>query len=291
MSTTTRTTSSIPLHYRRAAVLEGFSGVSENKVTAALVVLETACKRGHWLPEDKARSVRAALNKSNEVARLVRKFKLKWEDYRDNEGLQEMNYAAYGVEHVAKQGTAEIDRLEAEALKADAKYHHAARFVFAVARAMAPVVEALDALDATRPPPRISPMGAVNPSHRAVLADLGFKFDGERAEDGYIEVCPSEIVWIEETDTDGKKFRRAVVRLLWPEGTHHGGSRHHDRLHDGRACACEACGHPIRNPYNWVPFVVRASARATPWSLWVGRDCAKRLFQVEVDGELEIEGR
>jgi hypothetical protein len=76
----------------------------------------------------------------------------------------------------------------------------------------------------------------------------------------------------------GKTVRLPVGRMLWPEGTTHRESRY---AHG--SSNCHACGHQIRSPYNWVPLV--AQTATGPVSLWVGRDCARNLFQAEVTGD------
>lgn len=52
---------------------------------------------------------------------------------------------------------------------------------------------------------------------------------------------------------------------------------------------CQACGHAIKNVFNWVPLVVD-SAAGVPHAMWVGKDCAQTLFGVTVKGELRLTG-
>jgi hypothetical protein len=77
-----------------------------------------------------------------------------------------------------------------------------------------------------------------------------------------------------------------VGRVVWPEGTEHACSRF---AASGSQNQCHACGHAIRNAFNWVPLVVE-NAEGVPHALWVGRDCAENLFGIKATGELEYAG-
>jgi len=94
-----------------------------------------------------------------------------------------------------------------------------------------------------------------------------------------LEVPPVEWTWIEQ-EVNGTTVRVPVGRIIWPEGTRHGTSRY-----ARGASHCHACGHAIGNPYNWVPLV--AQTASGPASLWVGADCARNLFNVDVSGQAE----
>jgi hypothetical protein len=135
-------------------------------------------------------------------------------------------------------------------------------------------------LDATRPVPTFTSIGA-SPTVTATLQDMGLN-----ANHGTVRVCPMEFKKVEVVNPKTKQVEiHTVCRLLWPAGTRHNQSRF-----SGDSCHCHACGHSIKNPFNWVPMLVDDKA-GTPHSLWVGRDCAKTIFGVDMTGELEIEGR
>jgi hypothetical protein len=93
-----------------------------------------------------------------------------------------------------------------------------------------------------------------------------------------IRVCP--IDYREVTLDNGRKVFHAF--LVWPKGTVHGASRFHATNNN---LQCQACGHAIKNPFNWVPILVD-NAAGVPHSIWVGRDCSKNLFGVELVGAL-----
>lgn len=46
----------------------------------------------------------------------------------------------------------------------------------------------------------------------------------------------------------------------------------------------EELGHAIKDPFNWVPLLAY-NHKKTPHALWVGRDCAEKLFGCEVEGD------
>lgn len=71
--------------------------------------------------------------------------------------------------------------------------------------------------------------------------------------------------------------------LNWPEGTQHNKSRF---FQSNNHMQCQACGHAIQKPFNWVPILAYGhSEKPTPCSLWVGRDCAGKLFGCKVEGD------
>ena len=102
-------------------------------------------------------------------------------------------------------------------------------------------------------------------------------------------IAVPEIVWkwVKRTGKGGLVFEIAVPKIIWPKGTRHNTSR----FAKGTAhnVQCHACGHAIKNVYNWVPLLANAAGFITPGpvSLWVGRDCARKLFGCEVTGDAE----
>jgi hypothetical protein len=141
-----------------------------------------------------------------------------------------------------------------------------------------PVGEAMDRLDATRPKPVFTSKG-ISRTIDATLTDVAaLKYDTVR-------VCPIHYELVEEVDAKGQKVYKWVGYLLWPEGTLHNRSRFHaGTAHNNQ---CHACGHAIRNTYNWVPILIDGQD-GTPYSFWTGRDCAETLFGIKMVGELEL---
>jgi hypothetical protein len=67
----------------------------------------------------------------------------------------------------------------------------------------------------------------------------------------------------------------------WPDGTLHNKSHFNYSANNQQ---CQACGHAIQNPFNWVPILAFNTTKV-PHSLWVGRDCASKLFGCKVEGD------
>ena len=86
-------------------------------------------------------------------------------------------------------------------------------------------------------------------------------------------------------DADGRPY----MRIVWPDGTKHCANRFAKvgRSRSGNA-QCHACGHAIKSAYNWVPLTLTHESGELH-SFWVGRDCAKKLFGVEMKGEAVYE--
>jgi hypothetical protein len=140
------------------------------------------------------------------------------------------------------------------------------------------ITSLMDRWDGTRPGVTFTHLG-VSPTVTATLQGL---------EAVKVTVCPMEYKQVEEVNPEtGKVVYKTIVRLLWPEGTVHGASRYHATNNNFQ---CQACGHAIKNAFNWVPLILWDTANK-PKSLWVGRDCARNLFNIEMTGDLEIEGR
>ena len=102
---------------------------------------------------------------------------------------------------------------------------------------------------------------------------------------GTIRTPPIEWRVVERRTKDGKPFLVKIGFIAWPRGTVHNASRY---AGTDRNVQCQACGHAIRNPWNWVPLLLD-NDEGIPYSLWVGRDCAETLFGVRVKGDLEFE--
>lgn len=255
-----------------AAVLAFFTGKSLENATRALALLEESMAHGSWTKGSKVK-VHAALSKSNLAAKVAKPFSDLSFGFEYNDPRRK---ALQGVYFTLAHGRFDGAKLDVSSLESESAYADLLATFRAYVAAFAPVAAALAKLDASRPVPVITAIGA-SPTVTATLQSL---------EAVKVDVCPMEFFQVERINAKTKKVEFVtVVKLLWPEGTLHGSSRwqHQDDQ-------CEACGHRISNPYNWVPLVLNATD-GTPKSLWVGRDCASTLFGVELTGDLEIEGR
>lgn len=276
----------------RAAVLGWFTGKAREKASSALDAVEACLVQGYWV-KGVSRRVRASLNKAGVASRLGRDnegwldrlgvpagelaFDAKYRELREI-GWNIRSYLCYNAyEALARVDFAKaINAITASGLNTtkDAEKVLVIESARRYAADFAPVAAALAQLDSTRPPPVVTELGA-SPTVTATLARLGA---------AKATIC--QIKWEKVARADGKGWYY-VGTLLWPEGTVHGASRYNGTNQNDQ---CEACGHAIRNIYNWVPLVMDGPGQP-PKSLWVGRDCAATLFGIKVEGEVELVGQ
>lgn len=298
------TTKSPVVDANRDAVLAWFTGKALENASAALDMLAQSEAVGEWVPKA-SRTVRAALSKSNVAKKIAHKHRAGLEaigNYQSPEGHRGWD-VAFILNFGQFWGRRDVDfaAVLAQAPNVDLKQAvlDCERFV----RDFAPVAKLLNRLDATRPVPVITQLGA-SPTVTALLKSLGL--DGTVASTA--RVCPIEWVTVAvrgKHTAECNEFRGAgngpnipcinkrcpynlftyvkVANLLWPAGTVHGASRYdHNREHQ----QCQACGSAIKNAFNWVPLLID-NAEGVPHSLWVGRDCSKTLFGIKVTGDFE----
>jgi hypothetical protein len=241
-----------------SAILKWFSGAALVKAREALQLLDASVEHGSWIP-GASRKVRAALGKANVAAKTLEVTS----DYSGPKAevavYRAFTYGAYGS--MLMLSAVEIRRLSAEAQQFVADFK--------------PVALTMERLDATRPVPVFTTMNA----SRTVSAEL------KRQGAVNVEVCPIKWEFQELVDDNGVTSYVPVAILLWPEGIKHHTSRYAWGTSQNRQC--EACGHAIKNNYNWVPLILTTEAGEKK-SLWVGRDCAETLFGVKMTGDLEI---
>lgn len=246
-----------------ADILSWFTGNALTNATIALNLLEDSALKGEWLP-GASRKVKAAFSKSSVAQRTAREVKHVHDIHM---------MLAYGVEYMPRYVLNRLPiKLSIKTACEFNAYEVAERYV----QDFAPVRDLMAKLDRTRPLPTFTNLG-VSPTITKTLEDLNLV-------PATVRLCP--IRWEEEERFIGKT--KIVVRvgyLEWPMDTQHGRSRFGQwksrvAVHQ----QCEACGHAIKNAQNWVPFVINNHEGAS-FSMWVGKDCAERLFGVKVKGE------
>ena len=242
----------------KTEILTWFKGVAQKKAADMLDRLQASIDAGYWLPDSKRGSIRAALGKHNVASKIARANDREWrKDYKSD--LSRLYYAMeYGC-----IGSKDWDGLVQGA--ADSGNQDAARFV----ATFRPVSEAIARLDATIPPPVFTKLNLSRTVTSTVEDLLG------PVEATEVELSMPDIKWVPEVNDKGQVV--LVGELIWPEGTVHGASMHHNA-----GSHCEACGHRIKSG-NWVPLVVAKGGKK--FSLWTGRDCAKNLFGVQMKGK------
>jgi hypothetical protein len=253
--------------------------------TFVIPMLVQAAGDGCW-PKGASRKVHAALGKQNVAGKFAKANREVLESLADDERTWEAKHRGWTIAHAMQFGslgqandvaaTVAALRPVAEASGADEAMTIGSLLDTAQqwAADFAPVAALVKTLDASRPKPIIV-LGSLS---RTVADNVG-KAMGVALDT--IECPPIEWRW-EVRQIKGKTVRIKVGRILWPEGTKHGVSRY------ARGSShCHACGHMIYDPYNWVPLV--AQTATGPVSLWVGKDCARSLFNADVSGEAEYE--
>jgi hypothetical protein len=268
------------------AVLSWFKGKSQINARAALLALRVSAAGGYWL-KGASRRCRAALNKCNvahKVAHVADEIQ-KNEPYHIKGRDNPLNNAWYIVHMAMQYGDRYVERIgDAVKILKKAKLTEVQRPVMEKAEKfghdMAPAIKLMNVLDECRPKPLIA-FGTLS---RTVVENL---FDSRLKLDPKTLRSP-EIEWkrVRETLPDGRTVMVWVGIIKWPEGTRHGASK----FGTSRAGndQCEACGHAIKDLSNWVPALID-DEEGVPHSLWVGRDCARKLFGAKVEGEARYE--
>lgn len=253
-------------------------------LTYVIPTLQRAMEDGYWQPGD-SRKIRAALNKQSVAAKFGRANdhytgggrRNESPDLLSNIGAPDANHndTGWALTHAMNFGAVGAAPRLLDVATTIAPYASTPAAVKALATArqwamdFAPIAKLLEQLDATRPKPSVV-LGSISPT---VLANVG---KAMAVDFTTIAVPPIKWTWV-EVEVKGKMVRMPVGEILWPAGTKH----YTSRFSSGHQC--EACGHAIRDPYNWCPLV--ATTPTGPVSLWTGRDCARKLFAVDMKGE------
>lgn len=253
--------------YDHAAVLAWYAGKAHMRAGAALQVLTRALERGYW-EKGEARSTRAALKNATVAQKLA-------------PAVQRLNFFTlqHKVYMALRYGDVYLQRIAAEV--------HTYQFLpcfnalIRYVDALLPVYSAMDQLDATIPAPVLTSLG-VSPTITQTLVEAGLN-------SASVRVCP--IRWeqrnVQHPKEPGKIINVTIGVLLWPDNTLHNYTRF-ARAKSGHNKQCHACAHAIRNPFNWVPLLIDSAEDGTPHSMWVGKDCAQKLFGIQVKGELRL---
>lgn len=256
-----------------------------------LPTLTQAEKDGFW-PKGASRKVTAALNKqavaakfakANDRDRNRRETNLSGllDDVRDNrEHYWESKINPGQLLHsmmfgqvVHAPGLVELSQ-QLEALCVNDAERVAVKTAQQWVQDCTPIGELVHLLDSRRIPPTIV-LGSLSPTvAKHIGHDLNVQFDT-------IALPPMKSKWMEVT-IKGVKTKILVYTILWPEGTRHNRSRFAFGSRAGND-QCHACGHAIKDVYNWVPLM--ADGPDGKISLWVGRDCARKLFAVDIKGD------
>ncbi len=253
------------------AILSWYTGKSLEGAALALDLLEKSEDAGFWLPGS-SRKVTSLLSKQNVANKLAKSHASSSSIL--TYALIEMQFGAFkrAPDVLVKLAGGTSGRPADFAVLADVRRW---------AETFTPVATLVHLLDSRRPKPTI----VCKTLSRSVVSNLYGKLGMSLAS---LETPPMKGEWVDVTrPIKGDRYGRSEtvkvwhVEILWPEGTRH----HRSRFANGSAAGnmqCEACGHAIRDPYNWCPLVAR-EADGIYSSLWCGKDCARKLLECEVD--------
>ncbi len=265
-----------------------YSGKALNKIEDFVIpTLRTAEAQGFW-PKGVSRSVRAGLNKMTAAKKLVRE----WQERGLVSGINSSRHLrgegwslCFAMEYGRLQDVPQLLRTIREKdlprLARSREEHTALLKAIEWVVTFNKIAALLDLLDSRRPP-RTLVLGTLSPLVAGHLGEhLGLKL-------GTTRFPKTKAKWVEFIDSKTqKKYEMCVIEILWPKGTVHGSSKYQGTVDNSQ---CEACGHAIKSPYNWVPILIDNKA-GIPHSFWTGRDCAEKLFGVRVEGEGMYEER
>jgi hypothetical protein len=262
---------------RFEAILEWFSGKSRDTIVNFTIPALIECEQIGFWKKGVARTVKASLNKQNVAAKWAKACEKKFgvNSYGSvrmphDHPLTAAEFAmSYG--HFERAPRVLKDLLAAKKMSPDVA--EMAQDAIRWAKAFVELANLIELLDSRRPKPvvvmkTLSPTVAEN-----LTAHIGIDVST-------IQMPEMHGEWVEFT-YKGKTQQVWQVVIDWPEGTKHFASKF---LHSENNDLCQACGHAIKDPYNWLP-ILSYDKEKTPYSLWVGRDCASKLFGCKVEGE------
>lgn len=260
-----------------ASIRPWFQGKSLESLQEHAHLLVSSCREGYWT-KGAARRIKAVLNKQSVTLKYGRQLESVLNSITTSQGARSAWAASHAMRFALVYDAPQVAELCRKLLPEAAT--RAQRDALETAKKWADdhtrLAEILRTLDERRKSPTIV-CKTLSPTVVANLrGSLGIDLTT-------VESAPSKGEWRTYTKKDGTKVQYWFVTILWPEGTKH----HRSRFAGGSRAGnpqCEACGHAIRDPWNWVPLLVRDDAGA-PLSLWTGKDCARKLFGCEVDGD------
>lgn len=281
--------------------LRWFTGKSLEKAKAALEMLTASVQNGAWLPGH-SRTVRATLSKANVISKSARKNEEAWDlfavpadfttDYYVEprarryhlEGeAKEAGQMSWSAHHNMYFGNFQaMQKINFDLLRkfaTDASRQSLLVEAQQYTQDFASIADAVQRLDMTRPKPVFTSLG--------VSGTITDTFTDTRLDLDLTKVYYPEMVMkqVEVTNSKtGEKELKWVCEIIWPEGTVFNSSRFVGT--EKNYSKCHSCGHAIKNGFNWVPVLINNKA-GVPHCFWVGRDCARTIFGIDVTGDLE----
>ncbi len=270
----------------RKRCLKWFTGKAYENASHAFDLLAASEAEGCWLPGS-SRKVAACLSKANVAIKLGKANRRALEalgTYSDP--ADERGWEVGFLLNFSDWRRKDLNWTAIKAKTENPFLHQVIDQAHAFVTHFGSIRRLVKRLDTTRPKPVFTSIGA-SPTVSALLASLGLI-----SPEANVRVCPIRWERKEKLNAEGKVIGYDLVGYLeWPAGTRHNRSKY--ALGGGDNRQCHACGHAIKNPFNWVPLVidnVNGHDAKTPYSLIVGKDCAKTIFGIKVTGDFEIEG-
>nr|BFD64790.1 hypothetical protein BdHM001_34710 [Bdellovibrio sp. HM001] len=262
---------------------KSYSGKNLEAVEAAIAMVNESVAAGFWLPRV-SRKARAGFSKPSKAASRARTVyrglsdKFYNAEGEERERLDKLKWiandiqasAAYGREMPTKEEIEQVIHLypagSLDYLKDNVDV-------------LSQIRETMNILDSLLPIPVVTELG-FSPKVQATLLECNLRVDLST-----VRFPDIERKVVEFTDKNGRKKYRVLYRLIWPEGTMHGASRFASGGH------CEACGKAIPSG-RFAPFQAFDKESGRHISLFVGSDCAKKIFGVRFAGfsEEELQG-
>lgn len=275
---------------RCEAILSWFKGKAQENAGVALGLLIDSEKQGFWL-KGASRKVKAALTKANVADKWARSARA-WYDLlaHDRGDYGTVAYEQMKIERDAwfkiymglHHGSRVCDVLTActtlRGMKLDSGKDVIVSKAWTFACDMMPAIELMALLDSRRPA-RVVVFKTLSATVLTTFANLGMTgMDLTTVREPEIRW-----EWVDQIAKDGTKFQVRVGTIVWPAGTRFNCSKFSMGSKTGNR-QCHACGHAIKNPYNWVPVLVDDTA-GVPHALFIGKDCAHNLFDADVEGD------
>lgn len=266
-----------------------YTGKALASLLALLPALAESETQGFWVP-GVSRKLTAALNKlSTATKKIAKQARAYYDSAQDRETVygtvafekaraernawNDIYYAMYycSSAHALDKVLPAVKHIEEHGEPAT-EQKTVLRFAREFSADLLPVQNLIHHLDSTRPKPVFTSLG-LSPTVTATLTEQ------LKLNVATVRFPEFRDLW-KEREINGKLVRVCITIIVWPKGTMHGKSRFSGKSQ------CNACGHAIRNNMNWVPFLMD-DAKGVPHSFWVGRDCAKNIFNVDVKGDAE----
>lgn len=275
---------------RCEAILSWFKGKAQQNAGVALALLMDSEKQGFWL-KGASRKVRAALTKANVADKTARNADACYKILCQS--ISPLDPAAYELAKVEREawfkiymgmhyGSRIVDILPACAiLRATTKLEFREAIVAKAeqfARDMMPSIELMALLDSRRPA-RVVVFKTLSPTVLKTFSTMGM----EGMNLSTVREPEIKWEWVDQMAADGTKFQVRIGTIIWPKGTRFNCSKFSMGSKTGNR-QCHACGHAIKNPYNWVPVLVDNTV-GVPHAILMGKDCACNLFGAEVAGD------